>query len=295
MKVLKFFGWTLLGLFVLFFVLMIVFALFDYFNDDMEVRISEKSTQKIDKDIISLYSAYFDKDLDVQDFHELMDKATESDFLLIQNSPEALYQKVDTNTDADNLYFSYVKRFPISYSDSQRLSIMDFSGLLSVATFQPQSVKKMLLPVDINWFYSFLVPSPSIQIMEFELNNYGRLYLINLENYFPKQFESSQLKYARINYLKESVIDKLAADAHVVIAGNWQNSFPGQFLEEGESSSPSIPVEWTKEGWQWVYNTQERGGYGLLISGNIEVEELKFFDPPVKDSSRPIWVRLYLK
>lgn len=295
MKILKFFGWTLLSLFVLFFALMIILALFDYFNDDMEIKKNQKTSQKMDRELISLYSAYFDKNSGVYDFREIMDKSPESDIHLIQNLPESLYQKLEADNEDTNLYFSYVKRFPISYSHTRRLSLMDFSGLLSVSAFQPQSIKKMLLPIETNWINSLLVPSPSIQIMEFELRDSERLYLINLENELPKQFENFKLKHERINYLKESFIDRIAEDAYCVIAGNWQTIFPGQLVENGESSAPSIPIDWTKEGWQWIYNIEEKSGYGLLVSKHIEVEEVKFLEPFMKGLSSPIWVRLNLK
>jgi hypothetical protein len=37
-------------------------------------------------------------------------------------------------------------------------------------------------------------------------------------------------------------------------------------------------MDWTKSDWQWIYDENENNGYGMLISSNITVKELEFFN-----------------
>ncbi|MFP4461219.1 MAG: hypothetical protein ACOC34_00270 [Thermotogota bacterium] len=296
MKILKFFGWALLGLFVLFLVLLIIMAVFDYTTDDTEVKTVERKTNPMTEDCIKLFSAYLQKENGITILEELLSNAVDSDLVLFQNGEEALSKKIESEFEFHNVYFSFTKRSPVSFSSAGRVSFMDFSGMYSLSSFSPKNVRKLLLPTDTNWFNSLLSPTPALQILEFE-NKGKSLYVINLDNEMCGQMESQEINTLRLDYIKHSIIETFPQDACIVIAGNWQNTFPGQSItkEEGNGNDNLIPSDWTKTGWQWVYHPEEMSGYGVLVSETIQIENIEFLSSASENSPTAISLLLCLE
>jgi len=294
MKILKFFGWTLLSLFVLFLISLITIAIFDYTTDDMEVKALERTIMNMKEDRISIFSAYLQKGYDSSTIEELLVKADDTDLVLLQNGEQADSRQIESLLNSHNLYFSFSKRTPLSFSSEGKVSFMEFSGLYSLSAFRPNDVRKLLLPTDTNWFNSLLSPTPSLQILEFQ-NGSTELFIINLDNEMNDQMESKEINRSRLSYIKESIITALPKDAHVVIAGNWQNILPGQSLGMENVDAAEIPLEWTKNGWQWVYDPDDSSGYGMLLSDNLQIEEMAFIDHPSENSPKGLKLLLSLK
>ncbi len=278
MKILKFFGWALLSLFVLFLISLIIMAIFDYVTDDMEVKAVERTTENIDKDCISLFSAYLKKDYNSGIIEELLTNATDSDLILLQNGEQSYSQLIESVFNSHNLYFSFSKRTPVSFSSEGKVTFMEFSGLYTLSSFSPGEVRKLLLPTDTNWFSSLLSPTPSLQILEFVTKEGQTLYVINLDNEMSDQMKHSEINFSRLDYIKKSILEQLPKDAHIVIAGNWQNILPGQMIIESDSKGNMIPLSWTKTGWQWIYNPDDKTGYGVLVSDNVQIKDPAFFN-----------------
>src|SRR6056297_1993751 len=107
MKILKLFGWALLSLFVLFLVLIIIVAVFDYTTDDMEVMAIERTSQPITEDCISLFCAYLGKEDRAPVFEELFSGVADTDFVLLQNCEESYIEKLESLFTSHNGYFSF--------------------------------------------------------------------------------------------------------------------------------------------------------------------------------------------
>ena len=287
MKTLKFMGWALLSLFVLFLILLIIMAVFDYTTDDMEVKAVERTTNPLAEDCINLFCAYLQKDNGSQILEELLSNAVDSDLILLQNFEEAHIDKVSSRFEIANGYFSFSKRSPLSFSSNGKVSFLDFSGLYTLSAFNPIDVRKLLLPTDTNWFNSLLSPTPSLQILEFE-NKGKQLFVINLDNEMNNQWETQEINATRLDYIKKSFIETLPQNAHFVIAGNWQNILPGQSILGEDEPDDELPLDWTKTGWQWVYSPDEISGYGVLVSNNIQIEEVTFIENPAQKSPNAI-------
>lgn len=294
MKILKLFGWALLGLFVLFLVLIIIVAVFDYTTDDMKVRAIERTTQPITEECVSLFCAYLDKGNGLPVFEELLSGITDTDIILLQNCEESYIEKLGSLFKSHNGYFSFSKRSPVTISSNGKVSFMDFSGLYSLSAYSPLEVKKLLLPTDTNWFSSLLSSMPSTQILEFQ-NNGKQLFIINLDNVMNDQWESDDINTTRLEYIKTSIIETLPQDGYFLIAGNWQNLLPGQSIMEENNSGEGIPLNWTKTGWQWVYPPDELIGYGVLASGNVQIKEVTFLETTSKKHPQAISLHFCLE
>jgi len=287
MKILKFFGWALLSLFVLFLVILIIMAVFDYTTDDMEVVATERTTQPISEDCISLFCSYLQKDNRTAVLEELLSGVTNTDIILLQNCEESNIDQLESLFGSHNGYFSFSKRSPISFSATGKVSFMDFSGLYTLTAFSPSAVRKLLLPTDTNWFNSLLSPTPSLQIVEYDKNG-KHLFIINLDNEMNDQWESQDINTSRLEYIKKSIIETLPQDAYFVIAGNWQNILPGQAITNVNTSGNEIPLDWTKTGWQWIYQPDEINGYGVLVSKNVQIKENNFMKTPSENSPNAV-------
>ena len=287
MKILKFFGWALLSLFVLFLVILIIMAIFDYTTDDMEVVAKERTTQPLSEDCVSLFCAYLQKDDETTALEALISGFTDTDIILLQNCEESNIGQLESLFESHNAYFSFSKRSPISFSGKGKVSFLDFSGLYTLTAFSPSTVRKLLLPTDTNWFNSLLSPTPSIQIVEFEKNG-KQLFIVNLDNEMNDQWESQEINASRLEYIKKSVIETLPQDAYFVLAGNWQNNLPGQGIINANTTGNEIPMDWTKTGWQWIYQPDEISGYGVLVSGNVQVQEYSFIKSPSENPTNAV-------
>lgn len=294
MKILRLFGWTLLIVFVSFLVLLIGLAIFDYLTDDMEVKRVERTDRVLSESSVGLFCAYMNDDGDIQQMDQVLSVAADSDIILIQNAQEAYEKKLETLFPQHNLYYSFTKRAPVSFTTSRQVEFMNFSGLYTLSAFSPKKVRKLLLPTDINWFNSLLSPSPSIQILEFTLGDI-QLFVINMDHQTNWQFESGGMNALRLDYLKSSIVETLPKEARIVIAGNWQNILPGQSAADRSSDEHSIPVDWTKTGWQWVYTPNSQTGYGLLLSPNIQVKTITPVGTPTTQVPSPLKLQLDLR
>lgn len=294
MKILKLFGWALLSLFVLFLVLIIIVAVFDYTTDDMEVMAIERTSQPITEDCISLFCAYLGKEDRAPVFEELFSGAADTDFVLLQNCEESYIEKLESLFTSHNGYFSFSKRSPISISTNGKVSFMDFTGLYSLSSYSPLEVRKLLLPTETNWFNSLLSSMPTVQILEYQ-NNGRQLFIINLDNVMNDQWESEEINRTRLEYIKTSIIGTLPRDGYFLIAGNWQNLLPGQSISEEKITGNKIPLDWTKTGWQWVFPSDELSGYGVLASGNVQIKEISFTNLPSKKNPQAIRLQFCLE
>jgi len=294
MKILKLFGWTLLIVFVSFLVLLIGLAIFDYLTDDMEVKRVERTGRVLSESSLSLFCAYMNEDGDTQPLDQVLSVASDSDIILIQNAQEVYEKRLEALFPQHNLYYSFTKRAPVSFTTSGQVEFMNFSGLYTLSAFSPKEVRKLLLPTDINWFNSLLSPSPSVQILEFTFGDI-QLFIINMDHQTNRQFESGGMNALRLDYLKSSIIETLPKEARIVIAGNWQNILPGQSTADRSSDEHSIPVDWTRTGWQWVYSPDSQIGYGVLVSQNVQVTAITSVGTPTTGVPTPLKLQLDLR
>ncbi|HPF16387.1 MAG TPA: hypothetical protein P5107_04950 [Thermotogota bacterium] len=294
MKILKIFGWTLLSVFVFFLVLLIGLAVFDYLTDDMEVMRVERTDVNLSESSIQLFCAYMNGDEQAQGLDQLLSEAADSDIILMQNAPEEYEKRLESLFPQHNLYFSFTKRAPISFSSHGQVELLTFSGLYTLSTFSPKEVRKLLLPTDINWFNSLLSPSPSVQILEFAAGN-TPLFIINMDQKTNRQFESGGMNTSRLDYLKSSILETLPKDARVIIVGSWQNRLPGQLTANPSLDEPFIPLDWTKAGWQWIYSPDSLTGYGALVSHNIQVKAITSVGTSTTWSSPPLKLQLAIR
>ena len=113
MKILKLFGWALLSLFVLFLLLIITVAVFDYTTDDMEVKAVKRTTQPLGESCVNLFCGYFGKDRnnDSESLQVFLSKAMGADLVLLQNIEEAYGDQIHSLFQSHNAYFSFSKRY----------------------------------------------------------------------------------------------------------------------------------------------------------------------------------------
>ena len=138
MKILKLFGWALLSLFVLFLLLIITVAVFDYTTDDMEVKAVKRTTQPLGESCVNLFCGYFGKDRnnDSESLQVFLSKAMGADLVLLQNIEEAYGDQIHSLFQSHNAYFSFSKRSLVSLASNGTVSFMDFSGLYALSVIK---------------------------------------------------------------------------------------------------------------------------------------------------------------
>jgi len=295
MKVLKIIGWTLLVLIVLTVILIVAIGVFSSSNDDLEILAEENSPSTLKGHTIDLVSFPLTSEADegaLSDFLSANNRVQVSDFLLFQNVDEnsdGFNQKafLVERFDESNSWFSYTKKIPFSFFPIENMRFKIYSGSLTLSKYQATSAVKRLLPSVVDQSFSLSAFSPSAQVIAFKTEDNIDLFLINLDNIQTPETETAQKAF--LDYLKTDLIDNLPTDAYVIISGNWNYRLPG-ILDE-QDNEKAIPLDWTHSGWQWIYD-QSSSTYGMLLSDNIQIEEIEFFDG---FKQNPFRIKLSLK
>jgi len=231
-------------------------AVFSLFSQDLEGVTDEETIKELDS--LQQYDFYF--------FRHVSENA---DGL---NQNKAVYNHLDHYTN----FFTYTEKIPFTPIPKNGRYFRIYSGLLTLAAFKPEKIVNYELPNGIDWPFNLISAKPVMQKMSFNTGD-ANLVLVNIHN--TTDHNNDTPSYGeRLKFIKTEIIDKHTPDDHIIINGGWGVGLPGENLRTETDSDPHLDLDWTPEGWKWLYPTDAstETGNGILISENIDIRDCLF-------------------
>ena len=130
------------------------------------------------------------------------------------------------------------------------------SGLQTLSRYSPSGVTRHSFPGNYAWPKNLFMLDRCFLVSRHPLENGREMLLINTHN---SAYDDGSLRKIQMEYLKGFLLDEYSRGNYIIVGGDWNQSppgFPKQFADQvfDDQDYSEIAADYLPDDWQWVWD-----------------------------------------